>query len=354
MTIGDCVVGKAKSVTFSLVNTGNQDLKFRWNSGAPERDEFSFYPCVGHLKAGQSKQIKVMVRGKETKKYENIDFVCETNVITQSGESWSDWDDTMKTLRMVRPSEHAKIMRDKEIADAKRKEEAEIAAFMAANKGKKPPAKPQTTMEEIQIDMSEEPTMQMIDVIAEPEHEVTADSQKSTNLKTSCIIDRASYQCSVQRLDFKPTLMYATRNLKFTIKNTSAIGLDFNFKIVNTQTGILDAGPFTIIPKKGTIAPSCDENFILKFAPVEVEADFSRILSANINNLSPDQEPLIIEANGIAERPVIHFELPISNYRERKAKEQSFLDEKLRIIEFESLGTNIRNTNRFMAVNPTA
>lgn len=234
MTIGDCVVGKAKSVTFSLVNTGNQDLKFRWNSGAPERDEFSFYPCVGHLKAGQSKQIKVMVRGKETKKYENIDFVCETNVITQSGESWSDWDDTMKTLRMVRPSEHAKIMRDKEIADAKRKEEAEIAAFMAANKGKKPPAKPQTTMEEIQIDMSEEPTMQMIDVIAEPEHEVTADSQKSTNLKTSCIIDRASYQCSVQRLDFKPTLMYATRNLKFTIKNTSAIGLDFNFKIVNT------------------------------------------------------------------------------------------------------------------------
>jgi len=51
---------------------------------------------------------------------------------------------------------------------------------------------------------------------------------------------------------------------------------------------------------------------------------------------------------------VIHFELPISQYRERKAKEQSYLDEKLKIIEFESLGTNIRNTNRFMAVNPTA
>ena len=141
-------------------------------------------------------------------------------------------------------------------------------------------------------------------------------------------------------------MMYATRSMKFTIKNTSLIGIEYNFKIVNAQTGILDAGPFTIIPKKGTIAPSCDENFILKFAPVEVEQDFTRILSANINHLSSDQEPLIIEANGIAERPVIH--------RERKAKEQSFLDEKLKIIEFESLGTNIRNTNRFMAVNPTS
>lgn len=35
-------------------------------------------------------------------------------------------------------------------------------------------------------------------------------------------------------------------------------------------------------------------------------------------------------------------------------KDMSFIDDKLKIIEFESLGTNIRNTNRFMAVNPTS
>jgi hypothetical protein len=113
-----------------------------------------------------------MVRGKDTKKYENIDFVCETQIITQAGEMWNDWDDTMKTVRMVRPSEQAKILRDKEIADLKRKEEAEIAAFMAANKGKKPPAKPAATLEEIHIDMSEEASVQMIGVISEPEHSV--------------------------------------------------------------------------------------------------------------------------------------------------------------------------------------
>jgi hypothetical protein len=81
--------------------------------------------------------------------------------------------------------------------------------------------------------------------------------------------------------------MYATRTLKFTIKNTSLISLEYNFKIVNSTSGILDAGPFTIIPKKGSISPSCDEHFIVKFSPVEVENDFARILSANINNLNP-------------------------------------------------------------------
>lgn len=260
----------------------------------------------------------------------------------------------MKTLKMVRPSEEKKILRDREIAEIKRKDDAELAAFnAAAKKGAKPPAKTPVP-EPIEVDMSEEPSVQLIDVIPEPEHETPDPNPKPQSLKTSCIIDHASYECAVKQMEFKPTLMYATRTLKFTIKNTSLIGLDFNFKIVNSQSGILDAGAYTIIPKKGTIAPSCDENFIVKFAPVEVETDFSRLLSANINNLSPNCEPLMIEMNGMAQRPVIHFELPVSQYRERKAKEQSYLDEKLKIIEFESLGTNIRNTNRFMAVNPTA
>lgn len=65
--------------------------------------------------------------------------------------------------------------------------------------------------------------------------------------------------------------MYASRSYKFTIKNTSLINISYNFKIVNSETGILDAGPYSIIPKKGDIAPGCDDNFIVKFSPVEIE-----------------------------------------------------------------------------------
>jgi hypothetical protein len=196
-----------------------------------------------------------MVRGKETKKYDNIDFVCETWQISQNhaedGPKWTEWDDSMKTLRVVRPSEERKIMRDREIAEIKRKDDAELAAFNAnPKKGAKPP--PKTPLPDpIEIDMSEEPSVQLIDVIPEPEHETVDASHKTQTLKTSAIIDHASYECQLRQLEFKPTLMYATRTMKFTIKNTALIGLDFNFKIVNSQSGILDAGPYTIIPKKG-------------------------------------------------------------------------------------------------------
>jgi len=112
LNVGDCVIGKAKAVTFQLVNNGEKDVKFRWNQG--DKDEFRFFPSVGHLKSHSSKNIKVMVKGTKTVKYEKVDLVCETQVIEQKHDSddaaFSDWDDTMKTLRMVRPTEYKKIM----------------------------------------------------------------------------------------------------------------------------------------------------------------------------------------------------------------------------------------------------
>jgi hydrocephalus-inducing protein len=70
-------------------------------------------------------------------------------------------------------------------------------------------------------------------------------------------------------------------------------------------------------------------------------------------HLDPEQKDLEISVKGIAERPVIHFELPVSDYRDRKEKDMTPIDSKFKIVEFESLGTQIKNTKRFMAVNPT-
>jgi hypothetical protein len=171
--IGDCVIDKAHAVTFEMVNTQDKDLKFRWSPGAPDREEFTFYPSYGHLRAGTSKTIKVMVRGKETKKYEKIDFQCETNTIEQTEKGWVDFDDTMKTMKMVRPSEFKKIQREREIAEQRRKDEAEAAAAAATGKkGGKPPAKaaPTASTDDLHIDENEEATVEVIDVIAEPVH----------------------------------------------------------------------------------------------------------------------------------------------------------------------------------------
>lgn len=264
----------------------------------------------------------------------------------------------MKTVRMVRPSELKKIMAEREAEERRRREEAEAAQAAAAKKGAKggkPPAKKEETAveEDFQIDESEEATAELIDTLPEPEHEKVEGSERGVALKTSLVCDFARYECTTQTMDFKPTLMYAQRTHKFTIKNTSLINLHFNFKITNAATGILDAGAFSIFPKKGSIAPGCDDNFLVRFAPMEIESDFSRVIAANFLHLDPEQDPLEIRVHGVAERPVIHFELPPSAYRERKEKDMTPVDSKYKIIEFESLGTSIKNTRRFMAVNPT-
>lgn len=195
---------------------------------------------------------------------------------------------------MVRPSEHRLIMKQRDDEEKKRKEEAEAAAAAALRKpGQKAPAtkpgkKEEVKEEEIKIDMNEEPTIELIETIPEPEYELVAGSDKNIPLKTSATCDYAKYECKTKEIVFAPTMMYASRQFKFSIKNTSLIEVNYNFKIVNAETGILDAGPYSIIPKKGTIAPGCDDFFVVKFSPMEVESDFERILSANISNLSPD------------------------------------------------------------------
>ena len=74
------------------------------------------------------------------------------------------------------------------------------------------------------------------------------------------------------------------------------------------------------------------------------------MLVISIDHLDPNSEKLIIELDGEAERPVCHFELPPSKYRDRKPD----LDAKYNVIEFESLGTKVKNTKRFYVVNPTS
>jgi hypothetical protein len=147
--------------------------------------------------------------------------LCETVVIEQkpaeegaAPEAFKDWDDTMKTVRMVRPSELKKIMLAREAEERRRKEEAEAAAAAAAKKGAKagkPPAKKEDAPadEDVQIDESEEATAELVDTVPEPEHEKVEGSERSLALKTTLVCDYARYECATTKMDFKPTLMYA-------------------------------------------------------------------------------------------------------------------------------------------------
>lgn len=107
----------------------------------------------------------------------------------------------MKTMRMVRPSEYRKIMKQREDEERKRKEEAEAAALAAqkgAKGGAKPPAKPagkgqEDKVEEIVIDMSEEPSMELVETIQEVDYVKVEGTDRNVPLKTSLVCDNVKY-----------------------------------------------------------------------------------------------------------------------------------------------------------------
>merc|ERR1719265_2674761 len=66
-----------------------------------------------------------------------------------------------------------------------------------------------------------------------------------------------------------------------------------------------------------------------------------------------EQVLLEIAVDASARRPWCHFELPPTEYRSRRQADTP-LDPKYQIVEFESLGTKVKNTKRFYVLNPTA
>jgi hydrocephalus-inducing protein len=118
-------------------------------------------------------------------------------------------------------------------------------------------------------------------------------------------------------IDFYPTMMYTSRVHKFTVKNTSTIKMHYNCRIVSAENGKIDSGFFTVSPHNGAVNPNCEQPFTVRFSPTEVEQSNERLLVISMKNLNPDQEKLILELNGETERPICHFELAPSNYREK-------------------------------------
>lgn len=351
---GDAIVKKSKAVNFDIVNTSDKPIRFEWGITEPG---FTFIPSVGYLKPKGSKQIRAKYFTEEPIELKDVKVTCDTKSIKQETSEFIDWDDSMTEIKLIRPSELKKILAIKEAKERRKKEEAEAANAAAAKKGaKKPPAKKEDERlpeEDMKIDESEEATEEFAEALPEPAFEPIEGSDKQCNLSAQVSADYSRYECETSKIIFRPTLMFGARTFKFSIKNTSKIALNYAFKILNPQTDIPDSGAFSINPRSGTLHPGTNEILIVKFAPQEIERDYERTLICKIPNLDPELSPLTIKLDGDAERPVCHFELPPSQYREKKGKDMAPIDSKYKIIEFQSLGTKVKNTNRFMVVNPT-
>ena len=209
----------------------------------------------------------------------------------------------------------------------------------------------------------------VIDTEPEPEHEVLpppepaegeepAAAEPPLTLLVSGKCEYGVLECETSTLAFRPTMMFQARSHTFELKNAGAVELHVGWAI-DTE-GKED--PFTVLPQEGTIAAGEAMQVTVTFSPQEVDS-FARTLRCVCANLAEGDACPTVSLSGKSKRPYCHFELTEGGYvREgRRSPEMPGpdgslgpLDPATKVIEFESLGTKVRNTRRFFVVNPTS
>eukprot|EP01038_Epipyxis_sp_PR26KG_P004323 gene4323-6124_t len=397
------------SNTIQIRSQSNYPLKFEFQSNDSIGDVVTFSPSVGHLGPNGSREIKVTFSTDKPVELKNITMVCLLKRIEYQSDSNEEevglhgvWDNSMKSYRVATPEDVEKI----QAADLQLQEYNKLAEIEKA-KGKKAkplgPPPPKCLLELAPKREDDDSDAQYLyEIVQEPANQLVADFT-TQQLTVTCagVADIAKYNCqgNNENIPFKPTFLFQSSIHKFKFTNESNITLPVKWLFDDLKRrGISTAArsslqsrlgssygttanqtintipcPFTIEPQEYNVKPKSDQEFTIKFTPLEVE-DFvyslrGETILTDITNQPSDEGPentnssnVRMVIRGTAKRPICHFEIEETpDYLSRRAfnlKNENGLNSPieatdLKIVELESVGLRTRNTFRFHIINPT-
>lgn len=339
--LGEVAVGSEASTTLCICNGGKEPIRFQFPEALPVNlaSSVSMSPSVGHVAAGARKPITVTFRpGNRIDPKVDVLNVA-TAAIAYEGEP-EDWDDSMRTIVYPEPETTGTDPSAGGAAPAPPASAGSAATAQSAAPASAPDAAAQG--------------MPVEQVAPEPPHRLLDGTSRDLQLKVSGQADDRSYECTTDRIYFHATVMFQARVHRFTMKNPSRIVMPYDWRIIGMDGVSHAAGQraYSISPQRGSIPAGATEEFTVRFAPTEVSS-FACRLDCRIPGLPATAKPLQVMLDALATRPWCHFEIPASDYLSRRQNEIP-LDPKYRIVEFESLGTRVKNLRRFYVLNPTA
>jgi hydrocephalus-inducing protein len=192
----------------------------------------------------------------------------------------------------------------------------------------------------------------------EPPFTEIENTRKEVPLKLSAMADEHALKeknadgargerTDLTEINFKPTMMFASKSFRFVVENSASISALCGFQIQGDT-----ASSFTVTPSKCSIPANGEKEIEVKFSPKEVE-HFDCTLVRTVADAPEGTNVVKIPLAGAAKRPWCHIELPPSDYGSRRQSDTP-LDPRVRVVEIVSLGTQIKNTKRFYVLNPTS
>ena len=97
-----------------IKNNSKNQVRFNWNLSNLE--ELSVVPKVGHIQAQSTKTITLQFLSQKSIQFTNQQIQLEYKHIEQTGGKFTDWDDSMTTVRYI-------SQREKDYLEQKKEEE---------------------------------------------------------------------------------------------------------------------------------------------------------------------------------------------------------------------------------------
>ena len=392
--------GYNKVVSFNLENhCADSAIRFEM----PKHEDFIFRPAVGHLKPRATIDVIATFRPSAFDIEEDEDGTDASSLEEDSEESARsgeqkmtaqdkaalEWDDAVEHAAIETLVKMTRIKYPYELVEEKSSEDIELMSTEEREKYETslvPAPAWNSEMKSIDYEIDDETGDQkkVVSVNEEPAHEPTGDPQEVV-LKLTAKADKVHYYTGTDTLQFRPTMMFQTRVHRFEVKNNSRVAFTYDWSLLNdtgsssrpdTTSAVRASSrtsaaaptepdcPFEILPQQGSIAAGASSNFTVRYSPLEVplarDATFRYTAHANVYKLAPGEAPLKVTLVAPAQRPVCHFAVEATDYLERRPTDLpgpsgnlGMLDPSIKVIFFESLGTSIKNTQRFKVINPT-
>ncbi|RQX72942.1 hypothetical protein TGCAST_387810 [Toxoplasma gondii CAST] len=116
---------------------------------------------------------------------------------------------------------------------------------------------------------------------------------------------------SLFRKSFLPFISLALQT------NPAKVTLPFEFRWEDTDALLDNPSFYVLSPSKGVVPPSSKMDISLEFTPTEL-AVFKRFLVCSFPSLPYGEKTRKMTVDATAVRPICHFDLPPSDYRDRR------------------------------------
>lgn len=327
LTVGDCYQGEPKTVEFVMRNNTNKDVRFVWCY--PHSEPISFSPSEGHLRAFQTKNIAVTVCAAKMGLLRTIPCEVETqNIIIPEN---IDWDSSMMDQKWV-------LMEEDGSAQSQ--------------------------------DLSRRNLKRTLEPVPEPLYYVTDDPPLDVPLTIGYSCNQPSFELHLLSADGKTlplesitypkTKIFQRRIVTLLVQNTGSVTLPYVFSM-ESETALGEAPPagcpshgevFSLDSSSGEIPTGASKKIQVIFSPLTAEA-VSTVLRCEFPFTK--RKPIRIPITGTGECPLIHFNLPHSEYLANRVDGEAgpITDPETVVIEFLTRGLHTSTTVKFKVINPT-